>query len=101
MGMHIAHSTGSSQLRQIALFTPRFVVDRFANFIAGFCCFLIEFEGDRLWMDASVCEPSDDGVVVVVVFVLIDVFFSDDFRASVDSFAAVEYINDVSISNSD
>lgn len=103
MGMHMAHRIGSSQLRQMALFTPRFVDDKFENFIAVFCCFLIEFDGERLWSDASVAvwELSDDGVVVVVVLVLIDVFFIDDLRATLVGFTADEYIVNVSISNSD
>lgn len=107
MGIHIAHRIGSNQLRHIALFTPRLVEDKFENFIADFCCFLIEFDGvgERLWSDASVAvwELSDDGVVVVVVLVLIDIFFNDDFLAplwSVDV-EAIVYIADVSISNSD
>ena len=49
-----------------------------------------------------VWELSDDGVVVVaiVVLVLIDAFFNDNFRLLLESFAFDEYI-DVSISNSD
>lgn len=103
IGMHIAHSIGSSQLRQMALFTPRLVDDKFGNFIAAFCCFLIEFDGEWLWSDASVpvWELSDDGVVVVVVLVLIDAFFTDALRASFNCFEADTYIADVSISNSD
>lgn len=97
--MHIAQSIGSNQLRQIALFTPRLVDDRFANFIAGFCCFLIEFDGERSDASVPVCELSD-GVVVVVVLVLIDVFLSEDLRATPGSFDAEVYVA-VSISNSD
>lgn len=105
IGMHMAQSIGSSQLRQIALFTPRLVDDRFGNVITVFSWFLIEFDGERLWSDASVtvvCELSVDGVVVVVVvLVLIDVFFNDDFRVPFESLAVDVKIADVSISNSD
>lgn len=103
IGMHIAHRIGSNQLRQIALFTPRFVDDKLENFIAVFCCFLIEFDGEWLWSDVSVpvWELSDDGVVVVVVFVLIDAFFIESFRASPGSFTVDAYIAEVSISSSD
>lgn len=101
--MHIAQRIGSNQLRQIALFTPRLVDDKFENFMAVFCCFLTEFDGEWLWSDASVpvWELSEDGVVVVVVLVLIDVFFNDTFRAPIWIFAADEYIAEVSISSSD
>ena len=101
--MHIATRMGNSQLRHIALFTPRFVDDKFVDFVTGFCCFLIEFDGEWFWsIDASVTvwELSDDGIVVVVVLVLIDVFFSDDFRGAA-SLEADACIADVSISNSD
>lgn len=85
----------------MALFTPRFVDERFANFVMVFCCFLIELDGERLCSEASVtfCELSESGVVAVVVLVLIDNFFNDDFRDTLDRF--FEYIADVSISNSD
>jgi hypothetical protein len=99
--MHIATRIGSSQLRQIALLTPRFVEDKFEDFSASFCCFLIVFGGDWfLSMDVSVAvwELSDDGVAVVVVLVFIDAFFNEDFRGIFDTDANSV---DVSISTSD
>ena len=97
----MAQRIGSSQLRQIALFTPRFVDDKLENFIVVCCCFLIEFDGEWLWSEASVELSDDSRVVVVVVLVLIDVFFNDDFRdVLLEGFDEV-YISDVSISNSD
>lgn len=104
IGMHIAHRIGSNQLRQIALFTPRFVEDKFdESFIVVFCCFLIEFDGEWLWSDASMAEweLSVEGVVVVVVLVFIEAFFNDDFLLSLWSFVVDMYIAEVSISNSD
>ena len=55
-------------------------------------------------MDTSVTvlELSDEGVVIVVVLVFIDDFFSDGFRAPfVKLFAAVASNVDDSISSSD
>lgn len=104
IGMHIATRIGNSQLRQIALFTPRFVDDKSEGLTVSFCCFLIESDGEWFWsVDASVTvfELSDDGVVVVVVLVLIDVFFNEDFRGPFESFNADAWIADVSISSSD
>lgn len=102
IGMHIATRIGSSQLRQIALLTPRFVDDKSETWPRGFCCFLIELDGEIFWSvvaSVGVWELSDEGVVVVVL-VLIDVFFNDDFREALDCLADACRA-DVSISNSD
>lgn len=104
MGMHMAHSVGNNQLRPMALFTPWLLADKLENLIIDFwvfCCF-IEFDGERFCSVASIAdeELSVDVDVVIVVFVLIDIFFSDNFAPP--AILAVDvYIADFCISNSD
>lgn len=110
IGMHRAHSNGNNQLNPMALFTPRFVDDKFVNFVAvTLCCFCgTSLPPDAIWTWSAMHSEfvSDDGEIVVV-FVLIDIFFIDFLPTfpppppSFANFVIDAYIDDVSISSSD